>query len=115
MKATIFDNYTVYADGSIFLQDMQVPTYPNKNGYLYVKLNGTMFPVHRIVASLFCTKENGKDVVMHKDGNRHNNDAANLTWGTHKENTAHAIQQGKHFNISEWNKARRMNAVNEMR
>ena len=51
--------------------------------------------VHRIVAAAFhpCDDEK-KDVVNHKDGNKHNNHAANLEWVSRQENMIHARATG---------------------
>lgn len=47
-------------------------------------------PVHRLVAEVFCEKQEHQQIVNHKDGNRLNNEALNLEWLTQKENVAHA-------------------------
>lgn len=49
---------------------------PNPDGYLYVKIQGKAFLVHRVVLAL----ELGRwpDYVDHKDGNRVNNAPSNL-------------------------------------
>lgn len=42
--------------------------------------------IHRIVATVFCQKPAGCDVVNHLDENKRNNNADNLEWTTHKGN-----------------------------
>lgn len=103
-KKTIFDKYTLYRDGSVYLGDLRLPQRVNQNGYLYVKLDGQFYPVHKLVASSFCDKPNGCDVVLHLDHNKHNNSAENLKWGTQAENVRMSIERGTHFNIGAYNK-----------
>lgn len=70
----------------------------NKDGYLYLMLymDGTAVTrkVHRLVASAFCEKPDGCDLVNHKDGNKVNNSAENLEWVTSSQNARHAISLG---------------------
>jgi hypothetical protein len=106
IKTTIFDRYTLYRDGSVYLGELRLPQYCNANGYLYVKLEGKMYPVHRLVASSFVKKSNDANVVMHLDNNKHHNAAENLMWGTQADNVRHAIATGVHHNIGAW-RARR--------
>ena len=47
---------------------------------------------HRLVASLFCERVEGKTFVNHIDGNKRNNRADNLEWCTREENMKHASE-----------------------
>lgn len=42
----------------------------------------------------FIPKEEGKDIINHKDGNPFNNDVKNLEWCTQRENVIHANNTG---------------------
>lgn len=49
---------------------------------------------HRLVALYFLPRNEGKDVVNHKDGNKLNNCLNNLEWVTMQENNIHAYETG---------------------
>lgn len=67
------------------------------NGYLQVSLkidekNKFMNRyVHRLVAQFWLENPNHKQEVNHKDGNKKNNNMANLEWVTAKENSNHRV------------------------
>lgn len=50
--------------------------------------------IHRLVALHFIDKVVNKDVINHKDGDKHNNHYTNLEWCTNKENSHHAFRTG---------------------
>lgn len=69
-------------------------TKPLDGNYLGFKVNkGTKY-VHRLVATHFVPRVDGKTIVNHKDGNKLNNRADNLEWCTQAENIAHSIANG---------------------
>lgn len=62
----------------------------HKDGYIFVTIDGTQIPLHRLIALVFCDGfEEGK-VINHKDGNKQNNFADNLEWVTQQENVKHS-------------------------
>jgi len=72
-----------------------------RRGYFYVRCQNKKyiknFIVHRLVAKAFVYNPDPKIriCVDHKDFNRKNNNANNLEWVTHKENTSRAIKAGR--------------------
>ena len=71
-------------------------------GYTKVTLyKGTehkeVWKVHRLVATNFCKKPNGCDVVNHIDNNKINNHWSNLEWTTSLGNNTHMMNQDRHY------------------
>ena len=70
----------------------------DRKGYpsvdLYEHGQRTTRPVHRLVAEAFIPNPENRLEVNHIDGNKHNNNADNLEWVTHKENCRHAWDTG---------------------
>lgn len=69
------------------------------------------FSTHRAVCSAFHAEVEGKNIVRHLDGNKDNNRANNLCWGTHAENTADALKVHKTLPTGERCKQAKLNAV----
>ena len=69
-----------------------------RTGYKFYQLylNKKMYnrTVHRLVAETFLPREEGRDYVNHKDGNKHNNTVDNLEWCTNEYNHEHATATG---------------------
>ncbi len=49
------------------------------------------FNVHRLIALTFLPTDPNRNVVNHKDGNKHNNKLSNLEWVTDSENQIHSV------------------------
>lgn len=68
-------------------------------GYKKVSINNASgkrdtLSVHRLVAKAFVPNPENKPQVNHIDGNKENNNASNLEWVTHGENSRHAVKLG---------------------
>lgn len=89
------DNYIAFPNGCIFnLSGEPMRCCVNRDGYTQCVFNGKTISIHRIIASIFCEREIGKDFVNHIDGNKRNNSADNLEWCTKSENTLHSYTTG---------------------
>lgn len=86
------DNYEVSYDGKIrnAKTKREIKQFVGKDGYLRTQIAGKTRTVHRIIANAYIPKEEGKDFINHKDGNKQNNCVDNLEWVTRSENLQHA-------------------------
>lgn len=74
---------------------------PDKDGYLLVGLgHGNTRKVHRLIATSFIPNPYNKPEVNHKNGDKTDNEVANLEWVTHSENQKHAFANGLHKPIT---------------
>ena len=97
--------------GQTLINEQIVKPYKNFRGYyrVYLSVNGKNYPrfVHRLVAEAFVPNGEKKPQVNHIDGNKENNNVANLEWVTNQENNIHAfdigLKQGKKVIIVETN------------
>ena len=64
------------------------------HGYKYTKIRGVSTRVHRVVAEVFIPNPDNLPIVMHKNNNKADNRVENLKWGTIKENTQQAVDDG---------------------
>lgn len=89
------DKYLVFKEGMIFnLHGHLMRGVLDRNGYVHGLIDGKNTQYHRVIAELFCNKEDGKDFVNHKDGDKQNNCADNLEWVTRSENALHSFKNG---------------------
>jgi hypothetical protein len=69
------------------------------SGYPFVGLCRHSKPspqmIHRLVATAFHRLPMADEECLHRDGNRLNNCAENLRWGTHKENQQDMVAHGR--------------------
>lgn len=68
--------------------------YDDGKGYLRVKIDGKCLRVHILVATAFIPNPEGKPIVNHKKGKKHDCRASQLEWATASENTQHAYDFG---------------------
>lgn len=84
-----------------------IKTQSTVHGYKYCGIkyeNGNVVSkrVHRLVAEAFIPNENNLPIVMHKNNNKADNNVSNLQWGTAKDNTKQAVDDGLLVNDSSW-------------
>ncbi|MCM1043563.1 MAG: NUMOD4 motif-containing HNH endonuclease [Corallococcus sp.] len=63
-------------------------------GYLRVKVDGKNLRLHILVAVAFIPNPEGKKVVNHIHGKKHDCRASQLEWATYSENLLHAWKTG---------------------
>ena len=85
---TALTTYYVTDEGKLLsTQDGQefreLATY-NVRGYQRVRINRTIFKVHRLVAEAFIPNPHNLPIVIHIDGNHTNNRVENLKWSDKK-------------------------------
>lgn len=87
-----------HADGKVTNRKGKTLKPALRAGYPFVliQVDGVRWQihVHRLVATAFCEKPEGCDVVNHLDGDKQNNSSANLEWTTTKGNNQHAWKAG---------------------
>lgn len=92
-----FPDYYVGSDGSVVStkngSEKQLKTSKSSHGYASVTLRHgnerQYWQVHRLVATMFIPNKKNLEIVNHKDGNKLNNNVANLEWVTRKGNAKH--------------------------
>lgn len=98
VKIKGFEEYGIDKSGNVYSFKNKKVLKPSKNhkGYLQVciTINGKKITkrIHRLVAETFIPREDGKEQVNHKDGNKTNNNIYNLEWCTNSENLKHAYR-----------------------
>lgn len=82
------------------LEAQYIKPYKRPTGYMTVKLAShgkkKSWYVHRLVASEFIGEAPEGHEVCHSDGDKSNNCAENLYWGTRKQNIADSLRLGTH-------------------
>ncbi len=77
-----------------FRDECRLLTPTNERGYLRVKMNGTTYRVHRLVATAFIGNPRSHTEVNHRNGIKSDNRADNLEWSTRRANVVHAHKFG---------------------
>ncbi len=107
-----FERYSVTSDGRVFSTiraGRELKPFLNGNGYLAVSLMATgatrpqKFHIHRLVAEHFIPNPNNHRTINHKDGNKQNNQDANLEWASYSDNNKHALDTGLKQDFGETN------------
>ena len=93
-----FIHCTIDEIGTVKLKGKPLSTFLNGRGYLKVFLPAPdgkrkSRPVHRLVALAFVPNPAALPVVNHIDGNKLNNNADNLEWVTHQDNSIKSLAQ----------------------
>lgn len=87
------------------------------NGYLHLTLCGEQgqktLHLHRIVLESFVGPCPVGMEALHHDGNRENNQVANLRWGTHLENCADRSRHGSSGHVLSFEKAEQIRAMKD--
>lgn len=92
--------YEVSDSGLVIRRDHNILLQPtlDSDGYpqltIFFDGKGYCRKIHRLVAEAFIPKEEGRDQINHKDGNKCNNHVSNLEWCTLQENVEHAWKTG---------------------
>lgn len=105
-KIKDFENYLISNEGEVInSRGLVLKPYKTNRGYLRVDLckNGKVYhkSIHRLVLETFSERIPEKYVINHKDLNKENNHLENLEWCTSKENSQHALNNGKYFSYKE--------------
>ena len=95
--------YEISKTGLVAGSGVCLSIYDNGNGYVFVKIKGKQYYVHRLVAQAFIPNPENKPQVNHKDGRKWNNALENLEWATPSENGIHAYANGLNH-VSEYQK-----------
>ena len=84
----IFDDGTVRSTRNVLspIDTWKVIATYNGKGYRRIRIQGKTFKVHRLVATAFIPNPDNLPYVLHKDGNRENNDFRNLEWSAVQSN-----------------------------
>lgn len=95
-----YSDYKVSNTGRVWGKFREMKGTVNGKGYKVVGIGPTYLQVHILVNTLF----NGPKpfegaMTLHKDDVKLNNNADNLYWGTHQQNVADSIANGRRLNL----------------
>lgn len=89
--------YRISSDGKVFSvrNNKTLSIYVKNSGYKAVSLGANnQKHIHRLIAETFIPNPNSYTEVNHIDGNKLNNDIANLEWCTPSQNNTHSYRVG---------------------
>jgi len=115
-----YPRYAATPDGKIysFKSDQFLKPIMTPNGYYKVSLckhgSTKQISIHRIVASLFCKREDGATQVNHINGIKSDNRYQNLEWCTASHNMKHAYSMGLAKGISKWGESNSCSKLTEV-
>ena len=102
-KIPHFSNYMINTKGDVYSKNYNktgvfkiMKQRRNRYGYMQIQITRDdgkqkLMSVHRLVASTFIPKIEGKDYINHKNGIKNDNRVENLEWCTLSENTKHSF------------------------
>ena len=75
-------NYFIYPNGKIYGRKRQIymPEKKDKKGFHFVKLEGTLYYNHLLVAKYYKINFHSYPILRHRDGNKANNRLENLEY-----------------------------------
>lgn len=68
---------------------------PNRQGYCQVRINGSLYKVHRLIAETFIPNPENKHEIDHINRNPQDNRVENLRWATRTENNRNTRSNDK--------------------
>lgn len=97
--------YFVDELGGVYSGRRQLKPWASSSGYRFVSLRAggqtIKISVHRLVATVFHGQAPTPGMlVRHLDGDRTNNRATNLAWGSQSENMDDAVRHGTHVSVA---------------